>query len=65
VISGLFPRVDFIVTNLRGKSANVVTFYNKRESLANGRKGPATPRKERSYWESRVKYESTIYSLPE
>ncbi len=26
----LFPRVDFIVTNLRCKSSNVVKFYNKR-----------------------------------
>jgi hypothetical protein len=26
----LFPRVNFIVTNLRWKSSNVVKFYNKR-----------------------------------
>ncbi len=26
----LFPRVGFIVTNLRWKSSNVVKFYNKR-----------------------------------
>jgi hypothetical protein len=26
----LFPRVDFIVTNLHWKSKNVVKFYNKR-----------------------------------
>ena len=26
----LFPRVGFIVTNLRRKSSNVVKFYNKR-----------------------------------
>jgi hypothetical protein len=26
----LFPRVGFIVTNLRRKSANVIAFYNKR-----------------------------------
>jgi hypothetical protein len=26
----LFPRIGFIVTNLRWKSSNVVRFYNKR-----------------------------------
>jgi hypothetical protein len=26
----LFPRVNFVVTNLRCKSSNVVKFYNKR-----------------------------------
>jgi hypothetical protein len=26
----LFPRIGFIVTNLRWKSSNVVKFYNKR-----------------------------------
>ena len=30
----LFPRVGFIVTNLRWKSKNVVSFYNKRGTLA-------------------------------
>ena len=29
-VGELFPRVNFIVTNLRWKSSNVVKFYNKR-----------------------------------
>jgi hypothetical protein len=28
----LFPRVNFIITNLRRKSSNVVKFYNKRDT---------------------------------
>jgi len=31
---GLFPRVEFIVTNLRWNSKNVVSFYNKRGAAA-------------------------------
>ena len=31
-VDELFPRIGFIVTNLRWKSSNVVKFYNKRET---------------------------------
>jgi len=34
----LFPRVNFIVTNLRWKSSNVVRFYNKRGLPSSGSK---------------------------
>lgn len=31
-VDELFPRVRFIVTNLKWKSKNVVNFYNKRDT---------------------------------